>query len=140
MGITWLTFSDALNGRRLMEWVNEVLYSIGPYADFDKLSLPTGEQIVLALVCLPPSLAGAAKYGTSKKRAAGEFWSTVEVDYDGFNSDDPCRKVESIALALVDAIQQVPDARLPIQLKADILAAIAAGATDLRNNPRRHPR
>ena len=140
MGISTLTFADQCNGRMFATWVDELVYSAGRYADFASLDLPTSDEIVLSLACLPESLAGAAKAGTRHRRSDKEFWSTVHANYDEFTSDNPIAKIDCISAALVKAIEQLPQTRMPNPTKVQVLTAISAGANDLRNEPLRHPR
>ena len=140
MGITTLTFSDEANGRLFAAWVGELLYSVGQYADFDKLSLPSVDEIVLSLVCLPASFVVAAKAMTKRKRSDGEFWSTVYASYDAFTQDGPRAKIDCIKVALVDAVRQLPDSHMPNSVKEQVLTAISSGAASLCNEPGRHPR
>ena len=139
MPISLLTFGDAEIGRSLQDWGNELAYAMGAYFDFSKANYGRPETIVLAIVCLPPEMAGI-RNGTSLKRSSSEFWSIFEADYSAFSSRPAASKISAVATALVGAIQQIPDKRMPAKAKEDFIQATKAATASLLAQPDRHPR
>ncbi|MEO9131572.1 MAG: hypothetical protein ABI240_10220 [Sphingomonas sp.] len=139
MPISLLTFGDAEFGRSLHDWGNEFAYAMGADFDFGKANYGRSETIVLAIVCLPPDMARIGN-GTSLKRSSSEFWSTFEADYAVLSSRPAASKISAVATALVGAIQQIPDKRMPAEAKEDFVLATKAAAAILLAQPDRHPR
>lgn len=139
MPISLLTFGDAEIGRSLQDWGNAFAYAMGAKFDFDKANYGRPDTIVLAIVCLPPELAGIEN-GVSLKRSRSEFWSTFEADYAAFSSRPAASKISAIATALVGAIQQIPDKRMPAEAKEHFIQATNVAKASLLAQPDRHPR
>ncbi len=139
MAISVLKFSDAQAGQSFSRWVDEFVYAVGAFFDFDTVSLPKPDVLVLSLICLPPHL-NSMRTGTSFRRAAGEFWSSAVVDHDPFVTADVGQRIAAIRDGMSKAIQQIPTSRLPEALKVRCLAAIDAAAVHLSREPGHHPR
>src|ERR1700712_2603920 len=122
MPISLLTFGDAESGRTLQDWGNEFVYTMGANFNFDKADYGPTETIVLAIVCLPPAMAGIGN-STSLRQSSSEFWSTFEADYVAFSSRLPANKISAVATALVSAIQQIPEKRMPVGAKENFTQA-----------------
>ncbi|WP_150126866.1 hypothetical protein [Sphingomonas panacis] len=130
MPISLLTFGDAEFGRSLQDWGNEFVYAMGVNFNFDEANYGPSETIVLAIVCLPPEMAGIGN-GTSLKRSSSEFWSTFEADYVAFSSRLPANKISAVATALVGAIQQIPEKWMPVEAKDNFTQATRVAAASL---------
>ena len=139
MSIQLLTFGDVELGRSLHDWGNEFAYAMGAFFDFERDDFGRKATIALAIVCLPPAMAGMGNR-TVLKRSASEFWSTFEADYEAFSSRSAANKISAIATALKGAIQQIPDSRMPAVVKEEFIKAISLAATKLLGEPARHPR
>lgn len=139
MAISLLTTGDAKIGRSLQDWGNEFVYAMGRDLDFERAKLRGQFTLVLNLICVPSSL-GVIENGTIFKRAAREFWSIFAVDYAIFESRSPVQKIAAIRDALVGAVGQVPESRMPESIKQSFCAAAEAAAVRLAAEPDRHPR
>ncbi|MES2043751.1 MAG: hypothetical protein V4475_07725 [Pseudomonadota bacterium] len=139
MPISLLTFGDAEIGRLLRDWGNEFAYAMGANFDFGKANYGRSEAIVLAIVCLPPEMAGIGN-GTNLKRSSSEFWSTFEADYSAFSSRPAASKISAIAAALVGAVRQIPDKQMPAEAREDFIQATKVAAASLLAQPDRYPR
>lgn len=139
MPVSVLTIGDQPSGRAFQQWLDEYVYSMGADFDFDKVRLAKPDELVLRLICLPPELNGF-RGGTSFKRSSSEYWSTFQVDHASFISNDIARRINALKDGLIGAIAQVPDSRMPPDLKACFVEAAEKAARRLADEPSRHPR
>jgi hypothetical protein len=139
MPISLLTLGDAEISRSLQRWGDEFAYAMGAKFDFGRADYGRSETIVLHIVCLPPAWGGIGS-GTALKRSSSEFWSTYKADYAAFSSGSAEEKISAVAAAITGAVQQIPERRMPSEVKEEFRQAAEMAATTLLAQSGRHPR
>ncbi|MFM5924841.1 MAG: hypothetical protein ACKOPG_11730 [Novosphingobium sp.] len=140
MGLTVLTFGDGETGGPLQAWVNEFVYAMGRWQDFDLIAQDRSETLVLALCCLPDEWPQQERLFRKGRGADREQWSRVSANYGRFRSAEPAEKLVAVAQALRDAIGQLPGKAISEDQRQGFIAALEYARLDLLQSPERHPR
>jgi len=111
----------------------ELVYAMGRDFDFERVALPKSDAIVLSLSAVAP-MRGAIPNGTSHKRSQKEFWSSYSIDFVPYATGDANAKLAALSDALLGAVNQVPDNRMPSEIKIRFAAALETGIALLQSD------
>ena len=115
---------------------DELCYAMGGFLNLESIALSKPDRVVLCIYAIAPER-GVIPDGTSFKRTDQEFWSSRNIDFHRYVGGDLATRIDAVAVALVEAFEQVPKTRASDALKRDFGIAVSAASRLLMAEPDR---